>query len=43
MKELTFYEAVKIIKKDVEGVRNPRILEELLDTLGYGNKVKGGV
>jgi len=41
VKELTFQEARDIIKKDLDFVKNPHILERILEILGYGNKVKG--
>lgn len=41
MNKLTPQEAKDIIKKDLDLVKNPHILEQLLDILGYGNKVKG--
>lgn len=39
MKELTFQEARDIIKRDLDTVKNPCILAQILDILGYGNKV----
>lgn len=42
MKELTPQEAKDIIKRDLDTVKNPHILEQILDILGYGNKVKEG-
>jgi len=39
MSDLTSQEARDIIKRDLDTIKNPRILEQLLDILGYGNKV----
>lgn len=40
MSEITFQEAKEIIKRDLKTVRNLRILELILETLGYNLKVK---
>jgi len=39
MKELTVREATNIIKKDMEAIYNPRILEQILNILGHEDKV----
>ncbi len=33
-------DAIAIIERDIKKVKNPRILEQILDILGYGNKVE---
>lgn len=40
MNELTFKVAIEIIERELLTIRNPRILEKILEILGYGNKVK---
>lgn len=39
MTDLTIQQAINLIKRDLDTVKNPRILEQILDILGYGNKV----
>jgi len=37
---MTFQEAVKIIERDLKTIKNPRILEIILDILGYTIKIQ---
>jgi len=39
MTKLTVQQAINLIKRDLGTVKNPRILEQILDIFGYGNKV----
>jgi len=41
MNEISFQEALKIIERTLKTVKNPRILELILEILQYNVKVEG--